>query len=161
EHVRVNLAHATLIDGALAGRQGQRLLHQLVGLGRDQLEKDKFEIRLRIRAQSPWWMPKFVDEEIYDQLVGEFERILNEVGDNPAHPARRQLNERLRSIKYSLETDAEILSKGRALWGEVVEHPAVQDYLQDLWERVRVYLHESLTRPDSEIRLGIEQEIRN
>src|SRR5690606_42130531 len=61
EHIPVNLALATLIDVALKGNHGQRLIDQLVELGRDQLAQNKFEIRLRIRAQSPWWMPKFVD----------------------------------------------------------------------------------------------------
>ena len=160
EHVPVNLALATLIDVALAGNHGQRLIDQLVELGRDQLEKNKFEIRLRIRAQSPWWMPKFVDEKIYDQLVGEFERILNEVGKNPDHPARAQFNEQLHSLRSSLERDDELIRKGKTLWDDLVDHPDVQRYLGDVWTRVREYLHTSLTTPESALRLGIEREIR-
>lgn len=160
DHVPVNLALATLLDVALAGNHGQRLIDQLVDLGRDQLDKNKFEIRLRIRAQSPWWMPKFVDEKIYDQLVSEFERILNEVATNPEHPARVQFNERLHSLKTSLEHDDELIRRGKTLWDDLVDHAEVQRYLGDVWSRVREYMHTSLTTPESALRLGIEREIR-
>jgi len=160
EHVPVHLALATLLDVALAGNHGQRLIDQLVALGRDQLDKNKFAIRLRIREQSPWWMPKFIDEKIYDQLVGEFERILNDVGKNPDHPARIQFNEQLFSLKTSLEHDEELIRKGKSLWDDLVDHPDVQRYLADVWSKVREYLHTSLTTPESALRLGIEREIR-
>src|SRR5690606_14068444 len=160
EHIPVNLALATLIDVALKGNHGQRLIDQLVELGRDQLTQNKFEIRLRIRAQSPWWMPKFVDEKIYDQLVSEFERILNEVGNNPEHPARAQFNERLSTLKTSLERDEDLIRKGQTLWDDLIDHPDVQRYLGDVWTRVREYLHTSLATPESALRLGLEREIR-
>src|SRR5690606_13454739 len=95
EHVPVNLALARMIEVALKGNHGQRLIDQLVEIGREQLDRHKFEIRLRIRAQSPWWMPKFVDEKIYDQLVSEFERVLHDIGTNADHPARAQFDEKL------------------------------------------------------------------
>ncbi len=160
EHVPVNLVLATLIDVALRGDHGQRLIDQLVKLGRDQLDTSKFDIRLRIRAQSPWWMPKFVDEKIYDQLVGEFERILTELSQNPAHPARAQLNEQLRSLRTSLEHDEELIRKGQSLWDDLVDHADVQRYLSDVWARIRDDLQTSLTTPGSALRLGIEREIQ-
>ena len=160
EHVPVNMAIATLIDVALRGDHGQRLIDQLVQLGRDQLDRSKFELRLRIRAQSPWWMPKFVDEKIYDQLVGELERILTELSRDPAHPARAQFNEQLRSLRTALEHDEELIRKGQSLWDELVDHADVQRYVGDVWTRIRADLQTSLTTPGSALRLGIEREIQ-
>jgi uncharacterized membrane-anchored protein YjiN (DUF445 family) len=161
EHVPVNVALATLIDVAIAGNHGQKLIDQLVEFGREQLDRSRFEIRLRIRERSPWWMPKFIDEEIYDQLVGEFERVLSEIGNDPAHPARAEFNEKLRSLRHSLEADEELIRKGQSLWDEMIDHPATRRYAADLWARVRSYLHEAFTTPDSALRLGIEQQIRD
>jgi uncharacterized membrane-anchored protein YjiN (DUF445 family) len=161
DQVPVNVALGTLVDVLIAGNHAQALIDQLVSFGREQLDRNKEQIRARIRDRSPWWLPKFVDEEIYDQLVREFERILSEIGENPRHPARAEFNERLRALKQSLDVDAELIEKGQRLWDELMDHPAVHRYLQDLWERIRGYLHTSFTAPSSALRLGIEQELRN
>jgi uncharacterized membrane-anchored protein YjiN (DUF445 family) len=159
-HVPVNAALATMIDVLISGNHTQLLVDQVVEFGRDRLEANKAAIRERIRDKSPWWVPRFVDEEIYDQLVSELERILDEVGHDSRHPARAAFNEKLGSLKQSLASDPEFVRKGRALWDELVNEPAVHRYLQELWGRVRDYLHDSFTAPDSTLRLGVENEIR-
>lgn len=159
--VPVNRALATMIDVLVAGHHTQLLVDQLVEFGRDRLEQNKARIRDRIRDRSPWWLPRFVDEEIYDQLVGELERVLDEVGHDPGHPARKQFDDKLESLKHSLELDPEVIRKGQAMWQEVVEEPAVHRYLQELWERLRAYLHASFASPESRLRLGMEGRIRD
>ena len=152
---------ATLIDVLASGNHAQALIDQLVQFGKDQLESNKDEIRARIKARSPWWLPKFVDEEIYDQLVAEFERILNEVGADPLHSARGEFNDRLRQLKHSLAGDAALIQKGETLRDELINHPAVREFFAAVWLRVREFLGESLADTDSALRRGFEAEIRS
>lgn len=151
---------ATLVDVLTSGNHARGLVDQLVQFGRDQLDKNKDQIRVRIRERSPWWLPNFVDEKIYDQLVVELERILGEIAAEPLHPARQQLNERLKSIKYALGHDAEIVAKGEALRSELLEHPAVRQFARDVWSRARVFLLESLADPASDIRRNLALELK-
>jgi uncharacterized membrane-anchored protein YjiN (DUF445 family) len=151
---------AVLVDVLASGNHARGLIDQLVQFGRDQLEKNKGDIRERIRDRSPWWLPGFVDEKIYDQLVGELERILGDIGDDPAHPARAHFNERLKSIKYALGHDEQIITKGQLLRTELTEHPAVRDFVRDTWGRVRDYLLEAMADPDSDIRRNLALELR-
>jgi len=151
---------ATFVDVLASGNHAQALVDQLVQFGRDQLETNKDRIRERVRERSPWWLPRFVDEEIYDQLVGELERILSDIGDDAAHPARRQLNERLKSLRYALAQDAEIISRGEALRDELLDHPAMRRFAHDVWLRAQHYLHESLTDAESAIRVGVQRELQ-
>jgi uncharacterized membrane-anchored protein YjiN (DUF445 family) len=160
ERLPINDAVAAFVDVFASGNNAQLLIDQLIQFGRQQLEQNKSMIRERIEERSPWWMPKFVDEEIYDQLVAEFESLLNEIGDNTDHPARREFNDRLLSLRRRLRDDETLLEKGALLRNEFVQHPAVQEFFQALWARLREYLHASLENPASEIRLGIEREIR-
>ncbi len=153
ERVPANHALATLIDVLASGNHAQALIDPLVQFGREQLERNRDTIRERIKQRSPWWMPKFVDTEIYDQLVNEFERILNEIGDDPAHPARTDFNARLRNLAHAMRTDPVMLERGGALRDEIVAHPAIQDLLRDLWSRVRGFLRESFAG-------GFEREVR-
>jgi uncharacterized membrane-anchored protein YjiN (DUF445 family) len=150
---------ATVIDVLAAGNHAQGLIDKLIEYGREQLARNMPIIRLRIRDRSPWWMPKFVDEEIYDQLVGELQRILDEISADPSHEARAQINDRLKDLKYELAHDASLIAKGANLRTEILDHPEVNRFLSEIWERFSDYLQQALSNPDSDIRHGIEQEL--
>lgn len=158
--VPVGSALGILVDVLASGNHTQALIDQLVHFGRDQLDHNKDRIRSRIKERSPWWMPKFVDAEIYDQLVGEFERILNEVGDDRSHPAREQFNDRLRQLRQELRDDPEIVAKSEVLRDEFLNHPAVREFFNDLWQRGRDHLLEALADPASPLRESLEGELR-
>ncbi|HEU4619613.1 MAG TPA: DUF445 domain-containing protein [Gammaproteobacteria bacterium] len=158
--VPVDAALATMIDVLIAGNHTQLLVDQLVAFGRERLERNRYAIRMRIYDKSPWWLPRFVDEEIYDQLVSELERMLDDIGHDSRHPARADFNERLRRLKASLENDPAVKAKGRELWNEIVNEPAVHRYFEQLWGRVRDYLQASFSSADSTLRLAVENEIR-
>lgn len=159
EHISVHRAAATAMDVLASGGHGQALMDHLVQLGRDQLDDNKDAIRRRIRERSPWWLPRFVDEQLYDQLVGELERILEEVGADPAHPARIQFNERLRMLAARLEDDPDLIRKTADFRDELLGHPAIRRFAAQLAERGRDFLHASFEDPDSALRRGIEREL--
>lgn len=159
ESLPVHTVFATLVDVLASGGHAQALVDQLVIYGRDQLQRNKALIRERIRDRSPWWLPRFVDEEIYDQLVAELERILDDVGGDPAHEARIELAQRLQSLKHALATDPDLIARGEALRDEIVGHPEVRRFVGDLWSRTRELLERELADPGSDIRRGLEREL--
>lgn len=160
DRVPVNSALGVAVDVFTSGDHAQALVNQLVQFGRDQLDVNKERIRARVADRSPWWLPGFVDEEIYDQLVGELERILDEIGDDPNHPARGQFNERIARLRETLTEDPVLIERGQVLKDEFLNHPAVRDYFHELWQRISDNLTEQLRDPDSSGRTGIERELQ-
>jgi uncharacterized membrane-anchored protein YjiN (DUF445 family) len=160
DQVPVSRVLGTLLEVLTSGAHAQTLIDEVVAFGRAQLDAHRFELRLRIHDRSPWWLPKFVDQEIYDQLVGEFERILTEIAVDADHPARIELNSRMSALREALANDPELVAKVRALQDELVGHPAVRTYAHDLWQRIREYVHASLDDPQSALRLGVQRELR-
>ncbi|HLF12580.1 MAG TPA: DUF445 domain-containing protein [Gammaproteobacteria bacterium] len=161
DQLPISAVFATLIDVLTSGAHAQTLIDQLVQFGRAQLENHRVDIRVRIHDRSPWWLPKFVDQEIYDQLMTELERILNDIAADPAHPARAEFSARLKSLQHSLAADPELIAKSRGLQNEFVEHPAVRAYASDLWLRLREDAHAALHDPESALRSSVQREIRN
>ncbi len=150
-----------LLDVFTSGNYAESLVDQLVQVGRSQLSANEDRIRERIKDRSPWWLPKFVDEEIFDQLVGELQRILDEVDADPEHSARADFTQRLRDLKTALSEDPVIRERGQILRDEFLRHPAVKAFLDDLWQRSRGYLGDALSDPASALRVGLERELRN
>jgi len=160
EQASVSAGLGVVLDVFTSGNHADALVDQLVQVGRSQLTANAETIRERIKDRSPWWLPKFVDDEIYTQLISELQRILDEIGDDPEHSARADLNERLRALGTALKDDPVIAEKGQILRDEFLRHPAVKAYLDDLWQRIRSYLNSALNDSDSPIRVGLERELR-
>lgn len=161
DEVPASSALSVAVEVFMTGNHAQPLVNQLVQFGRDQLDNNRERIRARVADRSPWWLPKFVDEEIYDQLVAEMGRILDEIGADPSHPARAELNERLGRIRVALTEDPVLVERGQVLKDEFFNHPAVSDYFHELWLKISECLRDSLRDPASPIRAGMAGELRS
>ena len=114
---------ATVLEVLTTGERADLIIDQLVAFGRSELEQQRVMIRVRIHEQSPWWLPKFVDQEIFDKLVGGLEELLDAIAADPAHPARREIKARLESLQHAMAADPALAAKSRALKEELVAHP--------------------------------------
>jgi uncharacterized membrane-anchored protein YjiN (DUF445 family) len=159
DEVPVNRAVATVLEVLTTGARADLIIDQLVAFGRSELEKNRVSIRVRIHEQSPWWLPKFVDQEIFDKLVGGLEELLEAMAADPAHPARLEIKVRLEALQHALAADPTLAAKSRALKDDLVTHPAVRSYAFELWQRLRSELATSLTDETSPLSAGLRREI--
>jgi uncharacterized membrane-anchored protein YjiN (DUF445 family) len=160
DRLPLNTALAAVVDALTAGGHVDTLIDKLVQFGRAQLEQHRVELRVRIHERSPWWLPSAVDQKIFDQLIGETERIFGDIERDPQHPARVELKAYLQSLHTSLAAEADWAEKRRALRDAFLGHPAVRAYADELWLRAREFMHESLRTPESTLRVTLEREIR-
>jgi uncharacterized membrane-anchored protein YjiN (DUF445 family) len=112
--------HHALLDDAL------RLLARL-------LEENDAVIRERIRAESPWWVPGRMEEKLGDRIVGGVERTLAAVAADPAHPLRQRYDEAVARFTASLREDPATMARAEQLKLELLAHPAVAAFAQELW----------------------------
>ncbi len=144
------------LDLLTAGHHHQELMNALTAVARRQLEQNKDRIRERIKTSSPWWLPKFVDQEIYDKLVAEFEDLLDRVGDESENEARQNFNDEMNRFLNALKNDPEVIARGEQLKDELLSHPEIQQYFFDIWNEISVYLSRESADPNSRIRRKIE-----
>jgi uncharacterized membrane-anchored protein YjiN (DUF445 family) len=159
DEVPVSRAVATVLEVVTTGERADLIIDQLVAFARGELEKNRVTIRVQIHEQSPWWLPKFIDQEIFDKLIGGLEELLAAMAADAAHPARAEIKSRLSSLKDALAVDPELATKSRALKDELVAHPAVRSYAFELWQGLRVELGNALADPGSPLSQGLTREI--
>lgn len=157
--VPVNRAIATLLEVLATGDRADLIIDQLVELGRAELANNRVLIRVRIHEQSPWWLPKFVDQEIFAKLVAALEELLDAIAHDPEHPARLEIKERLKTLHVALASDPKLAEKSRALQQDLVGHPAVRAYALELWQRFGAELTAALADDASVLRVSLAREI--
>ena len=92
-------------------------------------------------------------EEIGDSLAGRVaEAVLSElqlVLADPEHPLRRDYEQWLGQSLQRLQDDPELATRIDQLKQQAIDHPALQQYVQGLWERIHSALRNDLEREDS------------
>ena len=141
------------IELGIEGDHHHRLLDTLLKGAQGFLADNKGVLRARVDEESPWWVPKSIDNKVFAKLYDGAERLLTEVQANPDHELRRSIEQRLVRFAQQLATDPALRAKGESLKEELLAHPDMRAWIGTVWDDAKGRLVESSGRPDSEFRV--------
>ncbi|WP_374943437.1 DUF445 domain-containing protein [Sphingomonas sp.] len=81
-----------------------------------------------------------LDETVADKLINGLEKLLADMAGDPAHPLRVRAEDGLDRLAYDLRYDDAMRAKVEALKEELLGNPAMQRWLDGLWEQARAAL---------------------
>ncbi|MGH7581500.1 MAG: DUF445 domain-containing protein [Gemmatimonadales bacterium] len=120
-----------------ANDRHQQLLDRVInGLAGLIMDNEEF-IRGRIHAESPWWVPGFVDQRVHAKVVAGIQRTLLEVATDPSHPMRRQFDDLLTEWIVRLQESPEVIARADAVKQQLFDHPTSRHLSASLWEEVK------------------------
>lgn len=142
------------LTAVLAGGHHQRLLDRLIDVLRPVLDNSAPLLKERIAERTSWWMPHFVDERIARALMTGMHDLLVELAD-PGHPWRRRADVLLAQLAEDLDRDPELAGRCEAIKLQIIDSPAVQGYLGELWAGARTRILADLATAEGETRVWI------
>ncbi len=137
-------------------RHQQVLDRLVVGVARLVTENDEL-IRERIREESPWWVPSFVDEQLHDRIVEGIGRTLAGVSADPDHPLRRQLDELLVSWIEQLRASPDVIARAESIKQQVLDHPTSEQLTESLWRELKQVLDRQVEAAEQGAPGGLER----
>src|SRR6202022_4677876 len=118
----------------------QQLLDRVIqGLLRLVAENEAL-IREKIGEESPWWVPRLVDDRIHQKVLGGIERTLYEVGDDPDHQLRRQFDDLLAEWIGQLQSSPEVIARAEAIKQQVLDPETSGRLAASLWDGLKEIL---------------------
>ena len=126
-----------LLSVVAADDRHQVLLDEALKLVRDSLEQNRDELRQKIREESPWWVPGAVDNAFQRKLEAATQRLIEEVQADPQHPLRIRFDAKFRDFIDRLKHSPEVAARAETLKGNLLDHPAVEEFASSLWDRAR------------------------
>lgn len=142
--------------GIVVAEQRQRdVLLRLVKLSTEWIEANQELIRKRIAGELPPWMPRIVDQKIYERLLDSARKMLAELSANPDHPLYEQFTRTLDTWIVNLQYDEDVRLRGEALKQELLRHPRLREIAGHLWQDVKANLLMQSATPGSALRLSI------
>jgi uncharacterized membrane-anchored protein YjiN (DUF445 family) len=78
-----------------------------------------------------------LDETIANKILDGLDQLLFDMAEDPDHPLRAKGNEGLAALARDLQHDAATRARVEALKAELIDNPAMQRWLDGLWEQAR------------------------
>ena len=85
-----------------------------------------------------------LDERLATSVIDGLYKLLAEVLIDPEHPLRNKIEEGLHDLAHGLRHDAEMQARIERMKTELIHNPAVGEWWQGVWERIRARLIDSI-----------------
>ncbi len=89
-----------------------------------------------------------LDEDVADAIITGLNKLFADLADDPEHPLRQRVDEALSDVAERLQTDVELQSKVAVWKADIIENPAMQNWIGGLWDQGRSALLNAARDPD-------------
>ncbi|MDQ9170269.1 DUF445 domain-containing protein [Oxalobacteraceae bacterium R-40] len=127
----------------------QLLFDHLIVWAADALERNRPLIRQKVHEKSPRWMPRVLDEKLYERILQEVQSILEEMKDEDSE-WRMRFQIAMEDLIEKLKTSPEYQAKLENFIGQALNHPLFHDYVQQIWIDVKTRFVADAASPDSQ-----------
>lgn len=114
-------------------------------------EKNKLAIKQGIKEESPWFVPDFVRNKVYEKIIDRIDETFAQIAKDPKHPLREKFYEGIEKFIADIQMSPEFHQKIEELKDEILQNPIVHRYLETVWTDLKAQILENVTSPDSEI----------
>lgn len=150
------LLGATL-DWLVRGKRHQQILTQVLRYSIELVHDNRDAIRARVKQESPWWLPGFVDDRVLQKMLERIEHQLFEMALDQDHALREQFNQWVQNLAQDLKDSPEHRRMGETIKQQLLANDELQDYLYGLWRELARGIERDIEKPDSAIRQHVGQ----
>ena len=133
---------------ATADGRPQELLDEATRLIGSAVTDGRDSIRLRVRQESPKWLPIGVRDAIAERMIGGIQRYIADIAADPAHPVRGRFDVAVGEFIQRLKTSPDMIARAERLKLDLLGHPVVEDLVASVWDRIRGAADRYRSNPD-------------
>jgi uncharacterized membrane-anchored protein YjiN (DUF445 family) len=89
-----------------------------------------------------------LDENVSDAVITGLNKLVFDMADDPEHPLRLRVDDMLADLAQDLQHDPKMQERVNGLKADIVANPAVQAWIDGLWQQARAALLKAARDPD-------------
>jgi uncharacterized membrane-anchored protein YjiN (DUF445 family) len=137
------------IEAAIAENRHVPIIDGIVRWAANILDANEEVVRAMVYERANNFMRWLaIDDRLSDAIISGLRKLLVQMEGDPHHPLRDQANEGFVRLAFDLQNDPEMQSKVDRFKHDMIENPAVADWLDGLWEQAREALLRAARDPD-------------
>lgn len=118
-------------------------------------------VKEKVKEESHILIPGFVDNIIASKISKGLQGYLAEISQKPDHPQRAQITQRLYQLANDMKVSEEWKERFTFLKTEFLPSEKLQLYSNQLWQYLKKYLQENLSKNNGPIQLYLDKTIAN
>jgi uncharacterized membrane-anchored protein YjiN (DUF445 family) len=143
---------ARAVRAMTANHRHQELLDSVLRGFERFLNENRDALQARYARESPWWLPKVVDQRIFDRILDGVHDLLRDINADPNHEIRSQLDKWVETLADNLENAPEYRERGEQLKRDLLGHAELRNWTSSLWDEVKATLRSQAADPESQLR---------
>ena len=159
EGVKFAPALAEIVSLLVVSKHHETLFDHLIRMAADALENNKPYIRWRIHESSPRWLPKAVDEKLYERLLDALQGTLDEMREEDSE-WRMRFQRTVENLIERLRTSPEYEEKLDNILREILGHQLFRNYLVAFWHDIRSRLAADAASENSQMAAKLDEAFR-
>ncbi|WP_439532769.1 DUF445 domain-containing protein [Polymorphobacter sp.] len=141
---------ADAVDTTLDRRRHVPVLDAGLDWALAMLDDQQSTIREMVKDRTNWLLRAVnIDTRVSDQLIEGIRSLLTQIAADPEHPLRARLEVSLRGWADSLRNDPEARLPVEAFKRDLIDNPALGQWIGSLWDSARAGLVKRLDAPAS------------
>lgn len=138
------------LDAAIAKDRHLPLLNGIIHWAGRTLSANEHLIRAMVHERAGSIMRwTGLDETLANKIIDGLDQMLADMGEDPGHPLRAKAEEGLTKLAFDLQFDDRLRLRVEALKVEIIDNPAMQRWLDGLWESARHAMLRVARDPDA------------
>ncbi len=152
-------AGARVLSVLVAQRHHQALFDRMIVAAGRFLHDNSDAIRAKVAEKTAWWVPRWLDERLFQRIVAGVEETLLEL-KAPDHPWRERFDASVHDLLRRLADDPAYRERAQALRDEILDSPQVRDYVASVIAESAERMRRDLTAPESATRETLRAALR-
>ena len=139
-----------MLEAAIADKRHLPLLDSILRWAGVALEANEDMVRAMIHQRANALLRLTgLDERLANSVLDGLYKLIAECIVDPDHPLRKKVEEGLETLAHDLGHDPEMRAKVERAKQELLDNPALGQWWEGVWERIRQSLNETARNPDA------------
>lgn len=159
KEIKLNEALASGLDIIMERGDQVRILDYLVNKLRHYVTANEAMVRERVKKESHFLIPGFVDNMIASKITNGLAKYLDEIKNDPDHKIRQEVNDQLSRFINDVRTSPKWQQELQEIKDIILSGDKIQQYASSIWKQLQTGIINDLEGQESAIRLYLEKTI--
>jgi uncharacterized membrane-anchored protein YjiN (DUF445 family) len=137
QEIRIASALSTGLRALIEGDKHQQLLDEGLRVAEQLLDRHQLFLREALRQELPWYVPNFIHDKVYQDVVKRIRQTLHAINRDAHHPARHAFSAYLWRLIDELKTSPELEVRCQRGLNWIFESPLLSEYAEAVWSQLR------------------------
>ncbi len=152
DDLKINQIVSNGIEYVLDKKDHQKMITNLSRQIKDYVINNQDIVKERVKKESYFLIPKFVDDTIAEKITGGLSKFFEEVESDPEHSLRAEITKKLYAFSAEIQSEAKWEDEFRSIKNDFLNEDKLTQYSKDIWISIKKSLSRELEEDGSALK---------